>query len=93
MPVTSKKFLDIQAVVECRFTLKRVCYMIRKHSQMHHKDKNLQLHTTTVQIHFKTRLSPDKETQSNEPHRLVLTTQLNNSASVASWLSVRVQTK
>ena len=60
---------------------------------MHHKDKNLQLHTTTVQIHFKTHLSHDKETQSNEPHRLVLTTQLNNSASVASWLSVRVQTK
>ena len=32
-PVSSKKFLDIQATTECRFTLKRECDMIRTHSQ------------------------------------------------------------
>ena len=31
-PVSSKKFLDIQATTECRFTLKRVCNMIRTNS-------------------------------------------------------------
>ena len=31
-PVLSKEFLDIQAAVECRFPLKRVCDMIIPHS-------------------------------------------------------------
>ena len=39
MPVSSKEFLDIQANMECRFTLKRVRDMIRTYSQMHCTDK------------------------------------------------------
>ena len=38
-PISSKDFLDIQATTECRFTLKRVCDMIRTYRQMHHTDK------------------------------------------------------
>ena len=34
MPVSSKEFLDIQANIECRFTLKRVHDMIRTYSQL-----------------------------------------------------------
>ena len=37
--VSSKEFLDIQAIIECGFTLKRVRDMIRTYSQMHRKDK------------------------------------------------------
>ena len=33
-PVLSKKFLDIQATIECRFTLKHVSNMIIAYSQM-----------------------------------------------------------
>ena len=39
VPVSSKEFLDIQATIECGFTLKRVCDMIRTYSQMHRTDK------------------------------------------------------
>ena len=38
-PVSSKEFLDIQATIECGFTLKRVHDMIRTYSQMHGTDK------------------------------------------------------
>ena len=34
MPASSKEFLDIQATIECGFTLKRVCDMTRTYS--HH---------------------------------------------------------
>ena len=34
MPVLSKEFLDIQATIECRFTLKCVRDMIRTYSQL-----------------------------------------------------------
>ena len=37
--VSSKEFLDIQATVECGFTLKPVRDMIRTYSQMHCTDK------------------------------------------------------
>ena len=37
--VSSKEFLDIQATIECRFTLKRVRKVIRTYSQMHRTDK------------------------------------------------------
>ena len=37
--VSSKEFLDIQAIIECGFTLKRVRDMIRTYSQMHRTDK------------------------------------------------------
>ena len=37
--VPSKEFLDIQATIECGFTLKRVHDMIRTYSQMHRTDK------------------------------------------------------
>ena len=33
-PASSKEFLDIQATIECRFTLKRVRDMIRTYSQL-----------------------------------------------------------
>ena len=39
MPVSSKEFLDIQATVECRFTLKHISDMTITYSQMHHTDK------------------------------------------------------
>ena len=35
----SKEFLDIQATIECRFTLKRVRYIIITYSQMHRTEK------------------------------------------------------
>ena len=35
MPASSKKFLDIQATIECRFTLKRVRDMARTYSQIY----------------------------------------------------------
>ena len=38
-PASSKEFLDIQATIECGFTLKRVRDMIRRYSQMHCTDK------------------------------------------------------
>ena len=38
-PVLSKEFVDIQATIECGFTLKCVCDMIRTYSQMHCTDK------------------------------------------------------
>ena len=37
-PVSNKEFLDIQATIECRLTLKCVRDMIRTYSQMHHTD-------------------------------------------------------
>ena len=37
-PVLSTKFFDIQATIECGFTLKRVREMIRTYSQMYHTD-------------------------------------------------------
>ena len=39
VPPSSKEFLDIQATIECGFTLKRVRDMIRTYSQMHRTDK------------------------------------------------------
>ena len=42
MPVSSKEFLDIQAILERRFTLKRVHDMIKTYSQMRRIDKYLQ---------------------------------------------------
>ena len=38
-PASSKEFLDIQATVECGFTLKSVRDMTRTYSQMHRTDK------------------------------------------------------
>ena len=43
MPGSSKEFLDIQATIECQFTLKHVCDMKRKYSQMPRTDKYSQL--------------------------------------------------
>ena len=39
VPASSKKFLDIQATVECGFTLKLVRDMVKTYNQMHPKDK------------------------------------------------------
>ena len=38
-PASNKEFLDIQATIECGFTLKRVRDMIRTYSQMHRTEK------------------------------------------------------
>ena len=38
-PASSKESLDIQATIECGFTLKRVRDMIKTYSQMHRTDK------------------------------------------------------
>ena len=38
-PASSKEFFDIQATIECGFTLKGICDMIRRYSQMHLPDK------------------------------------------------------
>ena len=38
-PASSKEFLDIQATVECGFTLKLVRDMIKRYNQMHRTDK------------------------------------------------------
>ena len=46
-PVASKEFRDIQATIECGFTLKRVRDMIRTYSQMHRTDKYSQ-HSSTI---------------------------------------------
>ena len=40
-PASSKEFLDIQATVECGFTLKRVRDMTRTHSQIKDKVKTV----------------------------------------------------
>ena len=42
MSVSSKEFLDIQATVECRFTMKRERDMITAHSQMYRTDDTAQ---------------------------------------------------
>ena len=39
-PASSKEFLDIQATVECRFTLKRVRDMTRTYSHNHNHNEN-----------------------------------------------------
>ena len=39
VPASSKEFLDIQATIECGFTLKRVRDLIKTYSQMHRTDK------------------------------------------------------
>ena len=39
VPVWSKEFLDIQATMECGFTLNCICDIIRTYSQIHHTDK------------------------------------------------------
>ena len=38
-PASSKEFLDIQATIECGFTLKRVRDMTKTYSQIHRTDK------------------------------------------------------
>ena len=40
MPVASKEFLDIQATMECGFTLKHICDMIRTYSHSSKLNKN-----------------------------------------------------
>ena len=39
MPALSNEFLDIQATIECGFTLKRVRDMTKTYSQIHHTNK------------------------------------------------------
>ena len=39
MTASSKELLDIQATIQCEFTLKRIHDMIRTYSQMHRTDK------------------------------------------------------
>ena len=37
--VSSKKFLDIHAIIECGFTTKRKCDIIETYSQIHRTDE------------------------------------------------------
>ena len=53
-PALSKEFLDIQATIECRFTLKCVRDMIRTYSQMHRK---INTHNTGRSFGFLTQVS------------------------------------
>ena len=46
-PLSSKNFLEIQATIECRFTLKRVRDMIRTYGQMHRTD-NYSQHSSII---------------------------------------------
>ena len=46
-PALSKEFLDIQATIECEFTLKRARDTTRTYSQMHRTDKYSQ-HSSTI---------------------------------------------
>ena len=39
VPASSKEFFDIQAAIECEFTLKRELHFIRTYSQIHRTDK------------------------------------------------------
>ena len=39
MTASSKELFDIQATIQCEFTLKRIHDMIRTYSQMHRTDK------------------------------------------------------
>ena len=41
-PVLSKELLDIQATIECGFTVKHLSNMIKTYSQMHRIGKYLQ---------------------------------------------------
>ena len=50
-PISSKKFLDIQATIECGFTPKRARDMIRIYSQMHCTDRYSQ-HSSMVECSF-----------------------------------------
>ena len=50
-PVSRKKFFDIQATIECRFTLQRVRDMIRTYSQMHRTEKCSQ-HSSIIKLVF-----------------------------------------
>ena len=43
VPISSKEFLDIEANIECGFSLKRVPDMMRGYSQMYRTDKYSQL--------------------------------------------------
>ena len=47
MPASSKEFLDIQATIECGFTLKSIYDMARTYSQMHHTD-NYSEHSSII---------------------------------------------
>ena len=46
-PASSKEFLDIQATIECRFTLKRVRDITRRYTQMRCRDKYSE-HTSVI---------------------------------------------
>ena len=137
--VSSNKFLGIQVTIECGFTLKRICDIIRTYSQIHCTDKHFQhssiiwpvslngwvfayelsgcgfkfrcsnldfryracfekglLHIqATIECRYpsETRTWHDKNKHSNTPYRLVLTAQLDYLATLAKWLSARLQTK
>ena len=55
-PVSSKEFLDIQATIECGFTLKQVCDIIRTDSQF---TCNIDTSGFTWQLELKSLYWPD----------------------------------
>ena len=46
-PASGKEFLDIQAIIGCGFTLKRIRDMTRTYNQMHRTDKYSE-HSSTI---------------------------------------------
>ena len=50
MPASSKEFFNIQASIECGFTLKCIHYVTRTSSQMHRTDKNSELSSIIWQV-------------------------------------------
>ena len=55
-PASSKEFLDIQATIECEFTLKRVSDMTRTYSYLKKiKKKRENMEKIDIEIHLKKR--------------------------------------
>ena len=50
MPASSKEFLDIQATIECGFTLKRVRDMTRTYSHFGNRLKRIGITAVTGQV-------------------------------------------
>ena len=63
-PASSKEFLDIQATIECGFTLKRVRDMIRTYNQSsrgYFLEVKLEYPKELHKLHNDYRLAPDKQ--------------------------------
>ena len=83
---------------DCGFESHWSHFNFRYRSCFEYKDfLDIQIYSDTfnyrVLIHSKMRMWNDKSIQSNAPYRQAVTTQFNNLASPAKWLSVRLRSK